>query len=760
VKATVFLACRYGGDNVNIQYDTSTKQFHLYNGAFSYIIKILDSGDIGQVYFGAPLDAGVSHLWLAPVPFAGFSNNDKAPARFEYPTYGTGDFRLPAFQVRLVDGAAAGSMVVTPVFQSYRIMHGKPDIPGLPSTYTERETETETLELELLDVPSGLRIILYYTIFATENCIARHVRFVNSGNGTIVLENAMSLSLDLPDSNWNLLTLTGAWAREFQVTDEPLRPGFQGVSSSRGISSAQASPSLLFRRVHTDNFAGEAFGVSLLYSGNFAATAEVDYLDITRIRIGINSDTFSWTLEPNASFDTPEAVLAWSGAGLNGLSAQFHALYRSRLVRGVWRDKERPVLLNNWEGTYFNFTEAEILEMASLAVEMGVELFVLDDGWFGKRDSDNSSLGDWFPDTRKLPDGVAGLARKVTEKELKFGLWFEPEMISEKSELFKAHPDWAIGIQGRPGIEFRWQRVLDFSRKEIVDNIYEQIATTLKSAPISYIKWDMNRALTEPFSLALTPERQGEFFHRYVLGVYDLYRRLTTTFPDVLFESCCSGGGRFDAGILAFAPQGWLSDDTDAVERLSIQEGASLVYPQSSVGAHVSAVPNHQTSRVTPLAFRAMTSFFGVLGFELDPTKLAGDEKAAIATYIAFYKAHRRTFQYGNFTRLESPVGNRHAAWMVTTADGVEAIVGVYKILSNPNQKPWYLHLAALDHNVLYDVGVWEEGGYDAADKALNCGTRGGDELMSAGLLLECAAPNTPKRGDFAAELFLLHRKD
>ena len=365
---------------------------------------------------------------------------------------------------------------------------------------------------------------------------------------------------------------------------------------------------------------GEAYGFSLVYSGNFLAEAEVDAFDTTRVRIGISPNTFTWTLEPGGSFATPEAVLVYSDAGLGAMSDALHGLYRERLARGSWRDKPRPVLLNNWEGTYFAFDEAKLLDIATAARDLGVELFVLDDGWFGERDTETTSLGDWFVDRRKLPNGLDGLAAKVEALGIGFGLWIEPEMISEQSRLFEAHPDWAIGVPGRPRTESRQQLVLDMSRPEIVDHLFGVLSEVLASAPISYIKWDMNRTITEPFSAALPADRQGEFFHRYILGVYDLYARLTAAFPEILFESCAGGGGRFDPGLLAFAPQAWTSDDTDAVERLRIQWGTSLAYPLSSMGAHVAAVPNHQTSRITPIATRAAVAFFGVLGYELDPT--------------------------------------------------------------------------------------------------------------------------------------------
>jgi alpha-galactosidase len=733
-----------------IDFNADTKEFHLHNGQISYVITVFANGTAGQLYCGAPLKAGRTYAHLS-LPFAGFSNNDKTPARFEYPVYGTGDYRLPALELVLADGSA----LVEPVYQSHRIYTGKPAMAGLPSVYVEDDSEAETLELDLLDAASGLHITLFYTIFCDYPCVIRHAKLVNAGNKKIIIKNAMSFNLDLPDPEWNLITLTGAWARENHVDDAPLRPGLQGIASSRGISGHQQNPFVIIRRKDTAEFSGEAMGLGLVYSGTFAATAERDPYGMVRLRIGINPETFRWELESGALFESPEAVLMWSGKGINVLSQNFHRLYRTRLARGFWRDRERPVLLNNWEGTYFNFTEQKLLEMAAAAKDLGVELFVLDDGWFGRRDDDRSSLGDWFPHKDKLPNGLPSLVKKINDMGLQFGLWIEPEMVSGESRLFEAHPGWVVGVPGRNHTLARNQMVLDMGRREIVDYLFGVLSDILSSAPITYIKWDMNRCLTEPWSLALPPERQGEFFHRYCLGVYDLYARLTTAFPQVLFESCCSGGGRFDAGMLAFAPQGWTSDNTDALDRLSIQAGASLCYPLSAMGAHVSASPNHQTSRSASIDFRAMVAFFGVFGYELDPTQFSEDEKTAVKNQIAFYKTHRRLFQQGTFIRLAAADGG-YAAWMVAGEDCSEAIVGFYVLRACPNVYPIRLALRGLDPAADYEVSFWEEGGVFEMDKLLNAGCRGGDELMSAGLMLKCEY--FPKGGDFRSELILLKK--
>jgi alpha-galactosidase len=566
----------------------------------------------------------------------------------------------------------------------------------------------------------------------------------------------MSLSLDLPDAAWDLVHLSGTGVRERHVVRRTLAPGRQSVASGRGASSHEHNPFLLLVRDATTEDAGEAVGFSLVYSGNFLAEAEIDAFSTTRVRLGINPDTFTWQLDPGEAFTTPEAVVAWSGEGVGGVSETFHRLYRERLARGAWRDRPRPVLINNWEATYFGFDEPKLLEIATTARDLGVELFVLDDGWFGERDDDTSSLGDWVVDRRKLPNGVDGLARAIEGLGLSFGLWFEPEMVSPRSRLFEDHPDWAVGVPGRPRTESRNQYVLDVSWPEVVDHLFEALSAVLSSGPISYVKWDMNRPITEPWSGALPPDRQGEFFHRYILGVYDLFGRLTRTFPDVLFESCAGGGGRFDPGMLAFAPQAWTSDDTDAIERLRIQWGTSLVYPLSTMAAHVSAVPNHQVGRITPLATRAAVAFFGVFGYELDPTQLNDDERAEVADQVAFYVAHRELLQRGRFLRLRSPFegdGNV-TAWMVVADDRRTAIAGWYQALNGPMPAAERLRLRGLDPAATYRITPWPEP--DDTFFLAGAEVRGGDELMSVGLVPSAFGRDAAGVGDFTARLFVL----
>jgi alpha-galactosidase len=739
-----------------IEWDAGARQFHLRNDGISYVIGILDNGALGGLHLGPALTAGRSYRHLAPTSFAGFTNRLGDAVALEYPTAGGGDYRVPALAVEHPDG----STILELAYAEHRITAGKPRIPGLPATYVEADDEADTIEIDLADAPSGATVTLSYTIYRDRPVVVRSARIRNGGDGVLRLSAAMSASLDLPDHDWLLVHLSGTWARERHVRTRRLELGRQAISSTRGASSHQHNPFISLRREGTTETHGEAIGVALVYSGNFLAEVEAEPSGTARIRIGIEPDTFEWRLDPGEAFVTPEAVIGYTDNGVGALSETLHGLFRERLARGVWRDRPRPILVNNWEGTYFDFDEERLVAMASVARDLGIELFVLDDGWFGARDDDTTSLGDWFVDRRKLPHGVDGLARRVEELGLRFGLWIEPEMVSRQSRLFEAHPDWAIGVLGRDRSEGRQQYVLDMCRSEVVDHVFDVLSDVLGSAPISYVKWDMNRNITEPYSAALPADRQGEFFHRYILGVYELYRRLTEAFPEILFESCAGGGGRFDPGLLAFAPQGWTSDDTDAIERLRIQWGTSLAYPLSSMGAHVSAVPNHQVGRITPLSTRAAVAFFGVLGYELDTTALSTDERREIADQIAFYAAHRDVLQRGRFVRLRSPFegdGNE-TAWMCVSDDAREAVVGFYQALNRPAPGPERLRLRGLDASLDYRVTVWPL--VDDAITRMNTLVRGGDDLMNAGLLLDASVGESVARGDFWARLFVLEAAD
>jgi alpha-galactosidase len=713
-----------------IHFDAQQRVFHLQTERSSYLVQILRDGYLVHLHWGGRVQQ--YHGGNAPVHLdRGFSPcPDEADRTFspdsfpqEYPTFGTGDFRTPACQVLREDGSTLGDLR----YLSHRIKAGKPALEGLPSVYTEDAAEAQTLEIDLQDPADGVCVTLSYTVLRDFDVITRSVRFHNGGKAPVRLLRALSASVDFRDADFEWLTLNGAHVRETQVHRAPLHPGVQSVESRRGHSSHQHHPFQALLRPGTDERQGEAYGFSLVYSGNFLAQAEVDQFGTLRTNLGINPFDFGWLLEPGASFQTPEAVLAYSNQGLGGLSLTYNRLYRTRLCRGFWRDAERPVLVNNWEATYFNFDANKIEALAVSAQKVGIELVVLDDGWFGQRDNDLSSLGDWVVDKRKLPNGLEDLAQRVTALGLKFGLWFEPEMVSPDSDLYRAHPDWCLHVPHRRRTVSRNQLVLDLSRPEVCDYLIDAVSQVLASAPIGYVKWDMNRHMTEVGSAALPPDRQRETAHRYMLGLYRVLEAITQRFPHVLFESCSGGGGRFDPGMLHYMPQTWTSDNTDAVCRLSIQYGTSLVYPASAMGSHVSAVPNHQVHRSTPLRMRGHVAMSGNLGYELDLTRLPQAELDEIAAQVGFYKEVRGLVQFGDFIRLQSPfdASNRgnETSWMFVDSQQHRALVMHAVVQCQPQQAVRSLRLRGLNASARY--------------RELDSGrVYGGDELMQIGLPL------------------------
>lgn len=734
-----------------IIFHKNTKEFHLYNDEISYIFCILRNGQPGQIYYGRKIKDRESfqHLIeyslrdMAPCTYEGDRTFSMEYLKQEYPSYGHGDMREPAYEILQEDG----SRITEFTFEDYVILKGKRKLEGLPAVYTESDEEAETLEIYLRDRVMNTKIILSYTIFENLPVIIRNTRFAHEGESSIVLERAMSLNLDLPDDRYEMVELTGAWARERYVKTAPLHEGIQAIYSMRGHSSHQFNPFFALKRPETTEDAGEAIGISLVYSGNFLGQTAVDTFGVARAMIGIHPEGFSWTLKKGETFQTPEAVLVYSGEGLGKMSRTFHRLYRKRLARGYWRDRVRPVVINNWEATFMNFTEEKILKFAETARQLGVEMMVLDDGWFGHRDDDTSSLGDWYPDPKKLPQGIRGLAEKIENMGMKFGLWIEPEMVNKDSRLYEEHPDWVIRVPYREACHGRNQFVLDFSKEEVVDYIGDRISRILQDAPVSYIKWDMNRSISEAFSQGRKAEEQGKLFHRHILGVYRLYERLTSEFPEVLFESCASGGARFDPGMLYYAPQCWTSDNTDAVERLRIQYGTSFVYPLSSMGCHVSEAPNQQTFRNTPLSTRAETAYFGCFGYEMDLDTLTEEEKEEVKEQIQYYKRIRKLIMEGTFYRLISPFEGDEAAWIVVSEDKRHALAGYYRMRQPANAPLKRLTLKGLDENLCYKI---KETGLEAC----------GDELMRAGMAVSDYASGIrekkERQGDYQSRLFEL----
>ena len=745
-----------------IQFHQTSKEFHLYNEQISYIIKVLENGQLGHVYFGKHLTDREDFGYLveyatrdmAPYPFEGRSNFSLEHLKQEYPTFGSGDTRYPAFELESADG----SRVADFKYKTHEIYSGKKGIQGLPAVYVEDDSEADTLEIVLEDTFLKTEIVLSYTIFNGRPVITRHARFACGNENGITLLNCMSGCLDLPDKEYEMVELAGTWNRERHPHTRKLCYGTQGVCSMRGCSSHQFNPFLMLKRKEADEFSGEVIGFSLVYSGDFLAQVEVDNFDVTRVVMGIHPNEFRWELEKGESFQTPEMVMVYSEHGMNGMSKTYHELYRTRLARGKWRDQARPILINNWEATYFDFNEEKILNIARKAKEIGIELFVLDDGWFGKRNWDNASLGDWYPNLEKLPEGITGLAGKIEDLGMKFGLWFEPEMTNKDSDLFREHPDWLLADIRRNYCHSRNQYVLDFSKPEVVDHIHGQMRKILQDAPVSYVKWDMNRAFSEVFSNGNSKSYQGKVRHKYILGVYSLYERLIQEFPEILFESCASGGARFDPGMLYYAPQAWTSDDTDAVERIKIQYGTSYVYPISSIGSHVSASPNHQVFRNTSLEMRGNVAYFGTFGYELDITKLPEEELEQMKEQIAFMKKYRDLIQKGVFYRLKSPFEGNHSAWEVIADDRSEGLMAYFRVMQPPQGKFERICFKGLDETAAYSV-------QECFGAKMDCGVHYGDELMYAGLSVsDCssglAGVAREQQGDYFSRLFHIKKTD
>ncbi|WP_415339402.1 alpha-galactosidase [Clostridium perfringens] len=725
------------------------KEFHLYNKEISYIIHILPNGHVGNLYFGKKIDPykTYNHLFegiyrpLAAYVYEGDNKFSLQNTRQEYPTFGLSDFRKGAFLIKQENGSEISDFK----YESHKIIEGKLKLKGLPQTYVENKEDATTLEITLLDEVIKSKLKLYFTIFEDRAVITRSASFLNLSNKSINIEKAMSFNLDLPDSNYNMIQLNGAWGRERHVHDRSIKEGTQGFYSLKGASSAEFNPFLALRRPNTDEFSGEVIGFSLVYSGNFMAEIDVDTYNQTRIMMGIHPDRFSWPLNLNEEFYTPEVVIVYSDKGLNYMSQVYHSLYRECLMRGKWKDSVRPILLNSWEALSFSIDEEKIKELATNASKLGVELFVLDDGWFGKRNNDNAGLGDWTVNKEKFPNGLNEIIEYINKLGMDFGIWIEPEMVNKDSELYRSHPDWIIHDPNRKPSHTRNQYTLDFSRDEVVDHIYNQIEKLLSDYNISYVKWDMNRYITECYSKDKGANLQGTVYHKYILNVYKLYDKLTTRFPNILFESCSSGGARFDPGMLYYAPQTWTSDNTDAIERIKIQYGSSLVYPLISMGSHVSESPNQQVFRETALETRANVAYFGNLGYELDVNKLSDVEKEEIKKQIQFYKENREVFQFGEFYRIKNPYNNNISAWMVKSNDEKTIILGCYKLLNHANEGKERVKLFGLDKDGDYKLSY----PYEKEFK--------GDELMNVGISMNddyfCNSGN-----DFSSVLYLLRK--
>ena len=683
---------------MSIFYDENQKSFYLGAGKASYVLHVDEDGRLLNQHWGARVPDGALSPDFSHYPtLASFDPRTNA-LPWELPTRGSGWYGEPAVAAT----NAKGDDMVQLTYVSHAIYMGKNRLPGLPATFARREGDAETLEIELMDRLTGLRVTAVYGVFERTGAITRSLRLKNESGEDMQINGVLSASAPVHGSGYDVIHLKGAWARERHVMRQTQGEGEYRIFSQRGASGHEANPFLALCEKSATEFSGEVWAVSLVYSGSFEALSYVNNTENSRLSIGLNPDVFTWKLEPGETFVSPEAAMVYSPDGLNGMSHAFHRLYSENLMRSKWFERDRPILINNWEATYFNFNEEKILQIARRAKELGVEMLVLDDGWFGKRNTDNCSLGDWVVNPEKLPGGLNGLSDRLHDLGLKFGLWFEPEMISPDSDLYRAHPDWCLHVAGRARVEMRNQLILDLSRKEVQDYIIESVSAVLESARIEYVKWDMNRNMTEPFSGAQTPERQKETQHRYMLGLYRVLEEITARFPEILFESCSGGGGRFDPGMLYYMPQTWTSDDSDAVERMFIQYGTSFVYPPCAMGAHVSAVPNHQTGRTTAMQTRGDVALGGNFGFELDLSQLSDADAETVRRLIEREKQVRTLVRTGEFTRLLSPFDHPYAAWQFRARDNSEALVCAYRLMTRPATPHLLLRASGLDESAVY----------------------------------------------------------
>lgn len=705
------------------------KIFNLETENTLYQMKVDRFGVLNHLWYGEKTDCCMDYL--LDYPDAGFSGNiyeaenertyslNTLPQ--EYSTSGVGDFRISAISVTHEDGSNALDLRV----REYQIKKGKYEIPGLPAVYA-KEDEAETLEITLKDTATEAEVILKYGVFEKEDVITRSVVVKNSGKTPIVINKVHSMCLDIPYGDWEWMHFYGRHTMERQAERVPVLHGISESSSSRGTSSHHQNPAVLLCEKDCTETNGHCIGAALMYSGGFQAQVEKDQLEQVRLVMGIHPDTFEWTLEAGEAFYTPEVILSCSTTGFAKLSQNFHHIIRNHVCRGTYQLSSRPVLINNWEATYFDFNEEKILNIARQASKLGIDMMVLDDGWFGKRDDDCSGLGDWFVNEKKLNGGLKALVEKINAMGMKFGLWFEPEMVSEDSDLYRNHPDWAIQIPGRKPMRSRYQLVLDMSNPEVVDYLYGVMSAILRENHIEYVKWDMNRSISDWYTATLSRGRQMEMPHRYVLGLYELLEKLTSEFPDVLFEGCSGGGGRFDAGMMYYCPQIWCSDDTDAHERTFIQYGTSFFYPTSTVGSHVSAVPNHQTGRITSIETRGVVAMAGSFGYELDLNQLSEEEKTVVVKQVTHYKEYQSLIYNGDYYRLANPFEDGMSAWSWISEDKKTILVQGVLFRAKPNVLRKTLRLMGLEAKKNYKIAGTEE-------------VYTGVALMSGGVLLQRA---------------------
>lgn len=709
-----------------IHIEKNNTLFRIVTKNTEYQMKVDGYGVLKHLWYGEKTGCDMEYLQQYPeISFSGSiydAGNDRSYSLntlpLEYSATGNGDFRTAALRVKHLNGTEAVDLR----FESVNARKGKYGIEGLPAVYADN-SEAETLEIILKDSASDIRVKLLYGVLEELDIITRCAVIENMGENSVFLEKAASLSLDIHSGNLEWIHFHGRHAMERIVERAPLIHGIQESGSNRGASSHQQNPTVILCSPDCSETAGNCIGAALMYSGSFKTEVMLDEINQARLVMGINSDLFRWELKKGKCFHTPEVILSYSGKGLEALSHNFHKVIRENVCRGKYKLCERPVLINNWEATYFDFDNEKILNIAKQAAESGVDMLVLDDGWFGKRNNDCSGLGDWYVNESKIKGGLGNMVKQITDMGMKFGIWFEPEMISEDSDLYRAHSDWAIKMPSRNPIRSRFQLVLDLTKKQVRDYLFEAISDILNSADISYVKWDFNRHITDWYSSELSADNQGEMPHRYILGLYGLLERLTAAFPNVLFEGCSGGGGRFDAGMLFYTPQIWCSDDTDAFERTRIQYGTSFFYPISAVGSHISTVPNHQTGRVTPFETRGVVAMAGSFGYELDLNRLSEDGKYHVREQIKRFKEYGPLIHGGKYCRLTDPFTDNISAWEFVSDNKEEVLVQGMIYRTEPTIPPYSLKIRGLKEGASYKAE-----GDDTVYTA--------EALMKAGLVL------------------------
>ena len=674
----------------------------------TYQMGVSKLGFLLHLYYGSKIKGDMSQILtyydrgFSGNPYDAFNDRtlslDALPQ--EYPCYGVGDYRSVAFNIRDEQGVFGVDLR----YQEHRRLDGKYSIQGLPAVYAD-EKDAYTVEVILADVAEKIEVILRYGVLPELDVITRSVVVRNLGDTKRYINKVYSSSLDFVTGDFDLLHFYGRHAMERNLERIPVIYGNQSFGSRRGTSSHQHNPFFILAQKETTEDFGDCYGMSFLYSGNFRFEVEKDQYNQTRMQMGILDEMFDYELKPKEEFYAPEVAMAYSKNGLTALSHIYHKLIRYHVCRGIYKESRRPILINNWEATYFDFDGDKIVNIARQASELGVEMLVLDDGWFGKRDDDNSGLGDWYVNEEKMNGTLAEVSQKVHEMGMKFGLWIEPEMVNEDSKLYRKHPEWAFTIPNRKPIRSRNQLVLDFSRKEVVDYVFEQISKVIDSAQIEYIKMDMNRSICDVYSAIEGYQNYGKIMYQYVLGLYDFLERLLNRYPDMLIEGCSGGGGRFDAGMLYYTPQIWCSDNTDAIERIWIQHGTSFGYPISAVGSHVSAVPNHQTGRKTEINTRSVVAMAGSFGYELDLNLLSEEEKKAVKEQIVCYKKDWNLIHNGQYYRLHQPnIDTEMGAWAFVSEDKKEAIVNVVSLTTHGNPPVNYIKCKGLDEDVQYQL--------------------------------------------------------